>query len=697
MSKDWNTMSSNFVRELLDRRLTYGQKFIFVCLVFAAAIGLVSYFLIAEQNRGIRRVTLELEGLSYQRTLQNVYENVLWHYMQGARYFTYDPSAKAELIALEAKITSDLTKLVALDQLMEQQMQTSLNVLQPKGKMLIKPTSIERRWNTLKSEFFELSQADSSELHIQLIESIRGLIIYISNKSTLLLDPQTVTFYLSNIILDHLPDFQYYIAQTIDLGLGILSQKEISREEETRLLFLSNMIKSNRDDIADKIHQDLEELTYTAEEIPFREATDTVFSSFEETASAFNNLILNGIIDTPKIELTPPELFTSGSEVLEASSKFWSGAAGELEKLLKIRKNSLLFQQWTTLLLAVGLALLGFLLIILMVRRITKPLSDLIAATNRLAVGDWSARAEILHDDEVGRVEAAFNNMAQSFQEILEQLQRAVAQLTNSSSNLASNSVTQESVVVQQESATREVAATINEISATSKELAGMMNKVSMVSEEAATLAKTGKENLNRMETTMHQMVNDTEHLSHQLADLKTKTDKITSVINTIVQVADQTNLLSLNASLEASEAKEYGRGFAVIAEEIRRLADETASAAINIEETVNEILSSVSASVTSVSKFSIDIRSGAKEVETVAKQLTTIVDNVQSQTVKIEEVNLGMQAQAEGADQINTSIAELSESAKETSSMIRQFNDTISLIKDATESVQASINLIKK
>lgn len=689
-------MSTNFVREFLDRRLSYSQKFIIVCLVFAAAIGVVSYFLIAEQNRAIRRVALELNGLTYQKTLQNVYENVLRHYMQGARYFTYYPPAKAALITLEDKITSDLKALVAIDQAMEQQMQTSLDVLTPKGKMLIKPSSIEERWNTLKSGFFELSQADSSELQI-LIESIRGLIVYIGNKSTLLLDPQTITFNLSNIILDPLPAIQFFIARTVDLGVGVLARKEITREEEMKMVFFSSMIKSNRDNIADKMQQVLDELTNTPEEISFKEATDSVFSSFEEASSTFNNLIVNNIIDAPKIELVPSELFNAGSEMLEASSKFWSGAASELEKLLKIRKETLLFQQWTTLLLAIGLPLLGFLLIILMVRRITKPLSDLIAAANRLAAGDWSSRVKIFHDDEVGRVEAAFNNMAQSFQDILEQLQRAIAQLTSSSSNLASNSATQESVVIQQEAATREVAATINEISATSKELADMMNNVSKVSEEAASLAKIGKENLNRMETTMHQMVDDTELISHQLADLKAKTDKITLVINAIVQVADQTNLLSLNAALEASEAKEYGRGFAVIAEEIRRLADETASAAIDIEKTVNEILSSVSTSVTSVGKFSIDIKSGAKEVETVAKQLTTIVNNVQSQTVKIEEVNLGMQTQATGAEQINESIAELSQSAQQTSSMIRQFNDTILLIKDATESVQQSINLIKK
>ena len=124
------------------------------------------------------------------------------------------------------------------------------------------------------------------------------------------------------------------------------------------------------------------------------------------------------------------------------------------------------------------------------------------------------------------------------------------------------------------------------------------MNEVSEVADQSATLAGSGQVGLTRMDSTMHQCHRCAGSINTKLAVLNEEGGDINEVVTTITKVADQTNLLSLNAAIEAEKAGEYGRGFLVVAREIRRLADQTAVATFDIEHMVKEMQSAVSAGV---------------------------------------------------------------------------------------------------
>src|SRR6185369_2057585 len=172
---------------------------------------------------------------------------------------------------------------------------------------------------------------------------------------------------------------------------------------------------------------------------------------------------------------------------------------------------------------------------------------------------------------------------------------------------------------------------------------------------------------LTRMEGTMGHISAAAASINAKLAVLNEKAGNINQVVVTIVKVADQTNLLSLNAAIEAEKAGEYGRGFAVVATEIRRLADQTAVATYDIEQTVKEIQSAVAASVMGMDKFSEEVRRGLQEVQKVGEQLSQIIQQVQEVAPRVEAVNEGMQAQATGAEQITQALTQLTEAAQQT------------------------------
>jgi methyl-accepting chemotaxis protein WspA len=198
------------------------------------------------------------------------------------------------------------------------------------------------------------------------------------------------------------------------------------------------------------------------------------------------------------------------------------------------------------------------------------------------------------------------------------------------------------------------------------------------------------------MEETMRRVTEAAGTINSRLTVLNDKASNIGSVVTTIAKVADQTNLLSLNAAIEAEKAGEYGRGFAVVATEIRRLADQTATATIDIEHLVKEIQSAVTAGVMGMDKFSEEVRRGVTDIEKVAGQLNQIIQHVQGITPRIQSVNEGMQAQSTGAEQISQALNQLGEAARQTAESLRQSNDIVRSLDEAARGLRSGIEHFK-
>jgi methyl-accepting chemotaxis protein WspA len=177
---------------------------------------------------------------------------------------------------------------------------------------------------------------------------------------------------------------------------------------------------------------------------------------------------------------------------------------------------------------------------------------------------------------------------------------------------------------------------------------------------------------------------------------LNEKASNINQVVTTITKVADQTNLLSLNAAIEAEKAGEHGRGFVVVATEIRRLADQTAVASYDIEQLVKEMQSAVSAGVMGMDKFSEEVRRGVNEVEQVSEQLAQIIGQVQALTPQFETVNEGMQSQSTGAQQISEALAQLTESAQQTVESLHQSSIVMDQLNSTATDLRTSSSRFK-
>lgn len=319
-----------------------------------------------------------------------------------------------------------------------------------------------------------------------------------------------------------------------------------------------------------------------------------------------------------------------------------------------------------------------------------------VGAAEAIATGDLTIKVDSDRQDEMGQLSKAINGMAGNLSSLIGQTQRSGIQITSSVTQLAASGKQLEATVNQQAAATNEVVATAKEISSTSRELLSTMGEVSSMAEDTVGSADAGRQGLQRMESTMQQMEEATQSISSKLAVINEKATSIDSVVTTITKVADQTNLLSLNAAIEAEKAGEYGVGFAVVAREIRRLADQTAVATLDIDQTVKEMRSSVSAGVMGMDKFSEQVRRGADEIRNVGSQLAGIIEQVHALTPRFDTVEQGMEAQSQGAVQISESMVQLNDGAQQTAASLRETNSTLEQLTQAAHDMQAEIARFK-
>jgi methyl-accepting chemotaxis protein WspA len=427
----------------------------------------------------------------------------------------------------------------------------------------------------------------------------------------------------------------------------------------------------------------------------------------------------------------------------------------EEKRLLALRnKTSSDLQQTMLLLLLLGggvCVVLAIFIGYLLTQAVLAPLTNLTQAVGRIAAGDQAARAEVISGDELGQVTTEFNRMAQAIQDsqsnelaatnllkskvdsllavvskaasgdltgqvsvtgddaigqlghglatmftnlraLMNNVQKAGIQVTTSATEIAASAKQQEATGIEQAQTSVEILSTTKEISANTAQLLKTMEDATAVADYTTSATAEAQNNLKRMDSTMQHMVSATDSINAKLAALSEKASNINSVLVTITKVADQTNILSLNAAIEAEKAGEAGRGFSVVATEIRRLADQTSVSTWDIEQMLKEMQSAVSASVMGMDKFSEEIRRSVGEVRQVTDQLSGVMDQVQKLAPQFDAVLQGMQSQAVGASQISDTMMQLNDATQQTVESLKATSEAVHQLQFAAGDLQTSV-----
>lgn len=391
------------------------------------------------------------------------------------------------------------------------------------------------------------------------------------------------------------------------------------------------------------------------------------------------------------------------TDPVDGKSYFYTAAhipTGEWTLVMRVSEDEIIHPVLRAILRVTLLSVLGILVSFLFLMRVSKsiakPIKSAVRAAEQIASGDLTATIESDSTDETGQLLGSMKTMTQSLNSLVGQVQRSCIQVTTSATQIAASAHQLEATVTEQAASTTHVSNTASEISTTSFELANTMNDISGVASETADLADSGRNSLMNMAVQMEDLVEATDSISSKLAVINDKANNINRIISTITKVADQTNLLSLNAAIEAEKAGEMGLGFAVVAREIRRLADQTAVATLDIEKMVGEMQTAVTAGVMGMDKFSDSVRRGIEAVDSTGSQLEQIIGRVKTLTPRFSSLNEGMHSQSLAAQQISESMGQLSEAARQTSESVSEFNDATEQLREAARGLKEEVSRFK-
>ncbi len=373
---------------------------------------------------------------------------------------------------------------------------------------------------------------------------------------------------------------------------------------------------------------------------------------------------------------------------------------GDWMLVMFVDKDEILSPVWSALRWVALIATVGFVVSLMILAWLAQSIGASVKraaeAAGRVAEGDLSVRIAEGGSDETGLLINAIQRMTSNLNDLIGQVKKSSINVISSATTIAAASKSQESVAHELGSATTEISAATAEISVTANELVRTMSDVSGMVVETADMARAGHERIEGMDATMRDLSTGADSISSSLSVISDRAQNITGIVTTITQVADQTNLLSLNAAIEAVKAREYGQGFSVVADEIRRLADQTAVAALDIEQIVEEMLGSVSAGITEMDRFRGQVRKGVDTMEQVGLQLVSIIERVQDLLPRFGQVNEGMQSQSIGVEQISAAMLSLKQVAHATTSSVGDLNLAVGGLHEAVKALREEVTSFK-
>ena len=348
------------------------------------------------------------------------------------------------------------------------------------------------------------------------------------------------------------------------------------------------------------------------------------------------------------------------------------------------------------LVLSITSILLGIVISITVTRSITKPLDEAVAVANQLADGDLTAKIVVNSKDETGMLLTAMQNMVSNLKEMINAVLSSTEQVSGTAVQLSASSGQVAEGSRQQAEAASSMAAAMEEMMVSIEHVSNNAQDARSSSSHSGELSEQGAEVIQNAVKEMVKIEGSVKESSQIIGALEQHSGEITAIVNVIKDIADQTNLLALNAAIEAARAGEQGRGFAVVADEVRKLAERTAKSTQEIAGMIEKIQHGTRDAVASMENGVTQVSGGVALANQAGESITQIKAQVARVVQAVGDISDSLKEQSTAGNDIAKNVEKIAQMSEENSAAVQQTASAAQHLEQLASSLQSTIGRFK-
>jgi methyl-accepting chemotaxis protein len=662
---------------LIDR-LRYPLKFLLIFIIMLVPMVVMGYLLVNEIEKKVAALEAEHVGISYFAGIRPLIQHIPQHRGMSGAFTNGDDSFRQKMLDKEGGIDTMFSKLVEVDGELGKTLATGNKVNQ-----------LRAEWDKLKGAVFGMTPKQSFTAHTDLIAHIIELGHHVADTSGLILDPALDSYYMMDLIVIQMPILTEGMGQSRALGAGVAAKGEITPDAWAQLA-----IRMDRIRMAEKAMNG--HMAVIFDENPsLKSALGQKGRDATAAVADFADLITKQLLDAEKITISTSDIFVSSTKAINGVFDVYDAIVPEMDQLFLQRIEEGNSTERLSLLSIILVVLLIVYLFAAFYRAVVNSINAIAKSSQQLADGDLTATVTLTARDEMSAIAESFNAMSDSFRKIVSQVLASSGQVATAAEELSAITSETNSGIARQQLETDQVATAINEMSATVQEVAGSAQSASEASHDAANEARGGERVVNNTIEKINSLAESLSASAKTIRALEADSESIGTVVDVIRGIAEQTNLLALNAAIEAARAGEQGRGFAVVADEVRNLASKTQSSTQEIQAIIEKLQGAARRAADEVNKSSEQANQSVEAaaeaggslqkitaaVNIISDMNTHIASAAEEQTAVADEINRNIsnishisEQNATGAGQTSAASGELAELANSLQEMMSRF-----------------------